>query len=331
MTLDPLQQSICKTLAYFDLADFPLTKEELFAYLWQPPRANYDDFLTVILASSVIPAKAGIQGGDGFRIPVRNDIAEKHGYFFLPDREQIVESRRRRLVTSEIKIKIAKKAIRKIRSIPFLRAVFVCNSVGSYQAEEDSDIDFFIVAEPGRIWLVRFFSNLILRLRGLRTYGTKTKNKICLSFFVDLSHLNLAPWRVADDDIHFAYWLHQMAPVYNPENLYQRFLQANGWTEKYLLNINLLPHTDYLKKVADSRLGKIWKKAWEKMWESGYGNLLEKQAREWQIMKMKFSVKEKAEKGDRGIVLADGVIKLHENDTRRKHRENWLSKIKIYE
>ena len=91
-------------------------------------------------------------------------------------------------------------------------------------------------------------------------------------------------------------------------------------------NINSLPHADYLKKVADSRLGRIWKKAWEKMWEGGYGNLLEKQAREWQMMKMRLSVKEKADKGDKGIVLADGVIKLHENDTRVGRRESWKKK-----
>ncbi|MBU1612858.1 hypothetical protein KKC87_00285, partial [Patescibacteria group bacterium] len=299
-----------------DLADFPLTKEELFAFLWLPPWVDYDDFSMSLRGD---PPGRGDEA-----IP---PCSEKFGYFFLPNRQDIVESRRRRLLISEVKMKIAERAIKKIRAIPFLKAVFVCNSVGSYQAAEESDIDFFIVAAPGRIWLVRFFTNLILRLCGLRTYGEKIKNRICLSFFVDTKNLNLSPFRIADDDIHFAYWLHQMAPLYDPESLYEKFINVNNWTEKYLPNINSLPHADYLKKIQDSRLGNLWKEVWEKMWGGAYGDLLEKQARAWQVMKMKLSLKEKAEKGDNGVVLGDGVIKLHENDARSNFRVRWTTAL----
>ena len=40
-----LEQAILRTLIYFDLASFPLTKEELFAFLWQPPAIGYEEFL----------------------------------------------------------------------------------------------------------------------------------------------------------------------------------------------------------------------------------------------------------------------------------------------
>ena len=39
-----MEQSILRTLAYFDLADYPLTKEELFSYLWQSPAVSYGVF-----------------------------------------------------------------------------------------------------------------------------------------------------------------------------------------------------------------------------------------------------------------------------------------------
>ena len=80
--MNPLQTSVVKTLAYFDISGYPLTKEELFEYLWQPPAMGYADF-TEQLA--------------GFA-PVQ--IGTKWGYYFLAGREYNVENRRRRQVYS---------------------------------------------------------------------------------------------------------------------------------------------------------------------------------------------------------------------------------------
>ena len=141
----PLKQSIVKTLTYFDLIYYPLTKEELFAYLWRAPYGRYDDFLSVLER----PERCW---------------ESKWGYYFLPGREKKIENRRIRLLHSEQKLKLARRAVKKIRAVPFLRAIFLCNSVASGTAGETSDIDFFIVTAPKRIWLVRFFTNLILRV-----------------------------------------------------------------------------------------------------------------------------------------------------------------------
>lgn len=242
-----LKKSIQETLAYFDLADYPLTKEELFAYLWRSPLLSYENFLKeldILMSLDIIS----------------RGVEEKFGYYFLIGREKILENRRRCLVISEIKMKIAERAVKKIRSVPFLWAVFACNSVGAGQARDDSDIDFFIVTAPGRIWIVRFFCNFILRLWGMRTYGEKIKNKICLSFFVDSEHLNLSELRVVEDDIHFAYWLHQMAPVYDSDNWYDKFLNDNDWTDKFLSNIKKFVKGGYSRQTLDGKAGKILEK-----------------------------------------------------------------------
>ena len=63
------------------------------------------------------------------------------------------------------------------------------------------------------------------------------------------------------------------------------------------------------------------------MWQSAYGDLLEKQAHDWQMMKLKFSIKEKAGSNDKSVVLDKGVIKLHENDRREFYRKEWLEKL----
>jgi len=303
----PLEQSIQKTLSYFDLANYPLTKEELFAFLWQPPAMGYYDFMNQLNA-----------GAAGFETA--------RGYYFLHGRENIIAERQRRLVNSEHKLKIAKKAAKKLRSVPFLRAIFVCNSVGSEQALQDSDIDFFIVTEAKRIWIARFFSNLILRFFGIRTYGKKIKDKICLSFFVDGAHLDLAGLRIAEDDVHFAYWIRQMLPLYDPENYYSKFLSANGWIKKFMPNLNNEFITPHRFNVKNSGPGLFWKKAWEKMWTGSYGDLIEVQAKGLQWARISHALKEKSGRDDKGVVFSEGVLKFHENDTRKNYREAWLKK-----
>ena len=212
-----VEKSIYKTIIYFDLFNYPLTKEELFRYLWVHPNVSYEEFCQAL------------------QPPIANQAIEvKYGYLFLPGREEIVEIRRRAITPTELKLKKARAATMFISWLPFLRANFVCNSIGAEMTKPDSDIDFFIITEKDKIWFVRFFTNAILRLLGLRTYGEKQSNRVCLSFFVDNRHLNLASWRVAEDDIHFAYWIHQMIPVYDPLNYYKKFLESNYWTRKYL-------------------------------------------------------------------------------------------------
>lgn len=310
--LNALQESIIKTLVYFDFFNFPLTKEELFRYLWI--LSPTDDSLGAFHQLSLPP-----------------QIATKDGYYFIAGREKIIAERERGAKISEQKLTIARRAVKLIRSVPFLKAIFVCNSVGAGMARPESDIDFFIITEKNRIWIVRFFTNLILRIFRLRTYGAHQADRICLSFFVDIDHLNLAPWRVVDDDVHFAYWLNMMTPVYDTENYHQRLLQANVWTRNYLPHCQPSPNLPRggASLVVDTRLGKVWKRAWEVMWRGVYGDMVEKQARELQWMRMKLSVKDKANLPDHGVVITDGVLKFHENDTRHTIREKWLEKLKL--
>jgi len=314
--MSPLSDSINKTLSYFSLFNYPLTKEELFACLWQPPRISYEEFILSLREES----EANDEAIPSSSFAVTN---QKYGYYFLPGQEVPAENRRRRLLASEIKMKIARRAAKKIRAVPFLRAVFVCNSVGQGMAGSDSDIDFFIIAAPGRVWLVRFFTNLILRFWRLRTYGKNQRDKICLSFYVDENHLDLKPLCAVKEDIHFIYWLHQMIPVFDPENFYRKFLDSNRWTGEYLPNINRKSAGGYIFQVAESGFSRGWKRAWESMWGGAYGGLLEHQAKAILTQRLKPGVKDAAARGDNSVVISDSVIKLHENDKRREYWERW--------
>jgi hypothetical protein len=321
MIRELLQRSIKMTLAYFDLVDFPLTKEELFIFLWESPPLNYPDFLNFLQDSDFC---------DGV-------FESQYGYYFLPGRGEIIEKRRHRLILSETKLKIARRAARLVSFVPFLKAIFVCNTVASEQANEDSDIDFFIITASRRIWIARLLVTFILQIFGLRRTKNKIKDKICLSFYITEDSLDLAKLRVVDDDIHFAFWINQMLPLFDPASYYSRFLQANNWIKQYLPNLpigqagrqgmdNPMPPS-YISQIPEGGVGALWKKFWEKAWQGSYGDLINNEAKKIQLSKMKFSGN-KIERGeDKGVVITDGILKFHEKDTRMEYRQMWKNKI----
>ncbi len=307
-----LDKAIVETLSYFDLIDFPVTREELFGYLWCPPEITYTDF------SSYLHAQSGklweTQGG----------------HYFLPGRSSIIALREQHVVPTEQMLKKARRAARFISWLPFLKAIMVCNSVGSETATGESDIDVLIITEPKRIWLVRFFAHSILRLFGLRTYGNKTAGRMCLSFFVDADHLNMESLRVRPDDIHFVYWLHQMIPLYDAGVFAVRFKEANIWTKAYvphLYQTQGLPTTG-TNQVWLGRVGKFFKYILEKMWGSAYGMVIENEAKKVQWQSITPKIKELAKLQDNNVVLSDGILKFHEHDTRRAQYERWITKTR---
>lgn len=312
-----LVQSILKTLAYFDIADTPLTQEELYAYLWLPPPCSYEAFTKCL--SWVVQNKK---------------IEQYFGYYFLLNRKELVERRRERLVTSELLLKKAFRGIRLIRQLPFLRAIFICNSIAAETATEKSDIDFFIVTTANRVWFVRFFSNIILYLAGIRRHGKKIAARICLSFYIDEEHVNIADQRIGEDDIHFVYWLKQMIPVYDPEDVYIKFKEANAWTNHFLPYIDRAenffkptPTSRFIPNVSDRKKNFVTR-GLERILQGKLGQYVENFLRNIQQFKMKRSGKPYEHNVHRGVFVSEHIIKLHEEDSRNWYREQWLIKTK---
>lgn len=294
-------------MAYAELVSAPFTLQELYCYLWQAPACTYEDFLEVV---------AGLQP------QFQNGFV----FFGVPDTVR-VEERRRAVVPSERLLRRAHRAVRLVAWVPFLRAVFVCNSVGAERATDTSDIDWLVVVEPGRIWFVRFMLNSILRLCGLRTYGGHEAGRICLSFFADTDHLDFAPLRVVPEDVHFAFWLHQMLPIYDPGNLWSKFLSANQWARRYLPNFKLAEGSVVPEPILPGNISRCARRLGEILLRAKFGEWLEKITERVQRWKLLPSLIEKAAYDDKGVVITSGVLKFHERDTRRGIYDAWKKMI----
>jgi len=121
-----------------------------------------------------------------------------------------------------------------------LRAVFVCNTLSGAGLTEGSDIDVFVVVRKGRLWLARFLATLALSVWGLRRTKRKIKDKVCLSFYVTDDSLNLSKIAL-NNDVYLMYWIAQLIPIYDPDNLYLSVQRANQWVKQSLPNA-FVPH-----------------------------------------------------------------------------------------
>jgi len=178
---------ILATFQYFDIFDYPLTKEEVHDFLW-----------------SCVPRSRGDIEKELEDLIVSGSLEKKYAFYFLLGRENIVEVRRSKDWILEKKLKVARRAVKILRFVPYIRAVFLCNQF-TVSTRDESDVDVVIVSAQKRIWVVRFFSILLLALTRMRIQKKQRRDKICLSFFVSVDDLNMSKLSIEEPDIYLIY------------------------------------------------------------------------------------------------------------------------------
>lgn len=216
-----LKKNLFFTLNYFSLFGYPLKKEEIWQWLWGDEGGIFE--------REEVEKGLAAAREDGW-------LGEKEGFYFLMGQEEQVSWRERREKSSFKKIKKAQWVARLLALIDGVKMIAVCSNLGYLNADEEADIDFFVVSEAGKIWSVRFWSVFWMKILGQRPSPKKTKNKICLSYFVTDDNLNLEETKIGEPDIHLIYLLAQYLPLYSEDNLWKKFTVANDWIKRYLPN-----------------------------------------------------------------------------------------------
>jgi len=202
-----LEKSIIKTLAYYDIFNYPLTLEEIYFCLDTKS-------VTIEKLHSEIDALSN-----------KNIIYKKNDYFLLnPDYHRIskrVEGNRR----AEKKMKIANRFSKIISFFPFIRAVFLSGSISKGYMDEKADIDYFIITKRNRLWIARFLLVLFKKVFLLNSYKF-----FCINYFISEDNLE-----IEEKNIYTATELATLIPTYG-SNLYNDFYVANSWLKTYYPN-----------------------------------------------------------------------------------------------
>ena len=146
------------------------------------------------------------------------------------------------------KVEIAKNGIRYLKAFNFLKFVGISGSVGAGFANEEDDIDVFVVVRNYTSWIYRgiiTFKNIFHhRIRRIRN-GNVVKDKFCVNLIREERDL------IFDKDIFNFHELMYLIPIYNER--YLNFIYSqNGWLrEGYGVKGELLVSRGFVSKKRD--------------------------------------------------------------------------------
>ena len=304
LNINYIELFILNTITYFDLFDYPLTITDIYQYLYS----------------------GGMQGGNFSLLEIEDClknsrnlnkvITAERGFYFLKNREAIIKTRLERYNLTNQKYKIAIKAVRIFKYLPFIKLVAVCNSLGMNNANEESDVDLFIITEANRIWLSRLFLIAVIFILGLRPPKDKAKDKICLSYYITAEHLDLSDTRILADDIYLIFWLATLTKLYERDDYLAKFYQANLWLKKYLPNFQVV-EPGYRRRLEDKFFNLRVYKLGEFICQGENGDYFDYLAKKLQLKYMSQKKKDLAVSQKNWVIINDTILKFHINDRRQ--------------
>lgn len=298
--------ALLKTFAFFDLFQYPLTSYE--AWKW-------------LISETPVPFTVTLDGLEDLRR--RQQLSFHNGFYCLPRKERLVAQRRQRFRDAEPKWKKALAASTWLSRFPFVRMVAISNTLSYSNASSDSDIDFFIITEAGRIWTARFFSALFFHLRGQRPTPERMADTICLSFWVSEAHLDLLPIAIGPEDIYLRYWIAQLVPVYDPDDLYREFWQSNAALLRGLPHVQ--PAQPHRRRQSFPRpAAHPLQTLSEGVFSEKRGRAAENFLKSLQLRRLPPNLKQQMNQG-KGVVVHDDMLKFHDHDRRKELSNRWTS------
>ncbi|MBU0624805.1 hypothetical protein KKF05_00500 [Patescibacteria group bacterium] len=294
---DLITKSVLAVLVWFDVFDYALTAVEIarFSALFTR-RVSIDEVLTALANHP--------------------QVAEQNGYYYLCGREICVTQRLQRFRTAESKFRRARFMARLFGLLPAVKLVALCNSLAVANAEEGSDIDFFVVCRPGTLWLTRLILTAPLIVLNLRPTPANQKDKICLSFLVSETALNMSRLQCGEDDPYMRFWVETLQPLYDAGGLFEKFRQENEWVTRQS------SATDGLfENPAMIVVGSDQTRPRSRSW-------IEQLMRRLQLWHFPPAIKSLANLDSR-VIISDDILKFHVNDRRELYRQIFRQRLAV--
>jgi hypothetical protein len=253
-----LEQNVMKTLLYFNIFNYPLKAREVFSFLHTNSVSETD----VTNALNTLVKKNKLYSADDLY-----SVQNKHAVFI----RRINGNRE----ASRI-LPIAEKRARFIGKFPFVRSVMASGSLSKDYMDEHSDLDFFIITAPDRLWISRMLLVLYKRL------CLKNSHKqFCVNYFIDSDHLE-----IEEKNLFTATELATVVPLYG-KKYYSQLQETNeSWLRQQFPNFRAKRVSDtkeekngLVKNLLESvfnlfgagYLDRLFMRATERRWKRKYG------------------------------------------------------------
>ncbi len=201
------------------------------------------------------------------------------------------------------------------KQFPFVDAIYLANSMTFNALHANSDIDLFVITQERRVWLARFFMTLMMCVYSIKRSGKITKNRFCLSFFVDRNNQNLESLLLHKRDIYLPYWIAHLVPIYL--HRWALIYSQNLWIQNYL------PHwspQQYISLGIHPSLGTgLFRKIIEICFYWWIGDFFEYCIQKLWSLRICYLITKKPEL-HRGVLYTESILKFH-NDKRNQYSE----------
>ena len=273
-----------KTILYFSIFNYPVTKEEIFEF----SNSANDESLKREL-DSLIQEKVIYKIGD---------------YYLKSNNPELVEKRLKGNAMAEAVMPKALKMANKISSFPYVRGVAISGGLSKGYFDEDGDVDYFIITSHKRLWIARTLLVLYKKV-----FLLNSKKYFCVNYFISEKHLT-----IAEKNKFTATELVTLLPTHG-KSLFNSFFAENKWVKSYFPNKKLFDNLNEVETIKN----KGPKKFLEIVFNTRLGNLVEKLFRRITINKWKSKFGElDREEFEVAMKSTESVSKHHPNNFQKK-------------
>jgi len=209
-SLSVIKENILETLAYFDLFDYPLSRAEI--YLFLKNKHDFDVF------------------EDALRSLLEAGIIHQFDKFYTLKNDQYLVVRRNEgnQKAAEL-IKIAGKVGNLLIRFPYVRGIAISGSLSKNFADDNSDIDLFIITAKNKLWIARTIMHCFKKL----TFLVNKEHLFCMNYYIDEQELE-----IAEKNVYTAIEIATLIPLQG-DAIFDNFFTSNAWTRNYLPNKNM--------------------------------------------------------------------------------------------
>jgi hypothetical protein len=200
-----VRSAILRTLLYFDVFQYPLTEEEISRFNPLPGLSakEVEAELEELVCEGIVLQHMGHYGFGALAANLEKRVADN--------------------ARARSRMAKAHRIGRFIGRFPFVRAVMLSGSISKGCLAKDGDIDYFVITEPGRLWIAR---TLLIGFKKLFLFNSR--KAFCVNYFVDLDHLE-----IEDRNLFTATEILTLLPVCGADAC-AAFFRANRWANTFL-------------------------------------------------------------------------------------------------
>ncbi len=213
-----------KTILYFSIFKYPLNLDEICKFHPVKDREQIASELDQLMN--------------------RNIICKIDG-FYLPDNDEgCIEKRKKgNEMASQVMCKAQERA-KLIGKFPFVEGVGVSGSLSKGYYDEKSDIDFFIITKPGRLWVARTLLVLYKKI-----FLGNSRKYFCVNYFLSSDNLE-----VCEKNRFTATEIRTLIPFVG-KDVFTNFYKSNEWVNDIFGSF--MPELNNITEVEKPLLSRI--------------------------------------------------------------------------